>query len=89
MTRERRITILVLIGTLIAGILIGMLTPGLVHKYRGVQRGHGGPGRSDEGKKECGERMELPQGYLRSNGGTRKSALGAAFLQKSIGFLDG
>jgi hypothetical protein len=53
MTRERRITVLVLIGTLIVGVLIGMLTPGLFHKYRGgMQHGHGRPGHSDEGKKE-------------------------------------
>jgi hypothetical protein len=53
MTRERRITILVLIGTLVVGILIGMLTPGLFHKYRGrMQRGKGGPENTDGGKKE-------------------------------------
>lgn len=53
MTRERKITILVLIGTLMIGVLIGMLTPGLFHKYRGGMRhGRGEVTHGDEGKKE-------------------------------------
>jgi type II secretory pathway component PulK len=53
MTRERRITILLLIATLVVGLLIGMLTSGLVHTYRGgMHRGRRGPDHGDEGKKE-------------------------------------
>jgi hypothetical protein len=40
MTSERKKAILTLTGTLIIGILLGMLIPGLFHKVRG--RGEGG-----------------------------------------------
>jgi len=46
MTRERKITLLILTTTLIVGVLLGLLIPGFFHKYRshenGRQDGHPG-----------------------------------------------
>lgn len=39
MTSERRKSILILCATLIVGILIGLLVPGLFHKYEGRKHG--------------------------------------------------
>jgi hypothetical protein len=52
MTSERRKSILILIATLIVGILIGLLVPGLFHKYEGRKHGRGGREMSNERKKE-------------------------------------
>ena len=53
MTRERKITVLILIATLIVGVFIGLLIPGLFHKYRGGMQGKpGGRDRGDDSKKE-------------------------------------
>jgi hypothetical protein len=38
MTKERRTTIMILIGTLLVGILLGLLIPGFFHKYHGGAR---------------------------------------------------
>ena len=53
MTSERRKSILILCGTLLVGILIGLLVPGFFHKYQGGrQHGRGGREMSNESKKE-------------------------------------
>jgi uncharacterized membrane protein YraQ (UPF0718 family) len=53
MTRERKFTILILIGTLIVGVLIGLLVPGLFHKYRsGKQSSRAGADRAEISKQE-------------------------------------
>ena len=52
MTSERRKSILILCATLIVGILIGLLVPGLFHKYEGRKHGRGGRDMSNERKKE-------------------------------------
>jgi hypothetical protein len=53
MTSERRNSILILCATLIVGILIGLLVPGFVHKYRGGgQHGRGGRDMGNKSKKE-------------------------------------
>ncbi len=53
MTSERKKTILILCATLIVGILIGLLIPGLFHKYRNSnQHGRNGRDRGADHKKE-------------------------------------
>jgi hypothetical protein len=52
MTKERRTTVLILIGTLLVGVFIGLLVPGLFHKYRTGNRERGGSERFDGPKPE-------------------------------------
>lgn len=53
MTSERKKTILILCATLVVGILIGLLVPGIFHKYRGNrQYGRGHYDRGSDHKKE-------------------------------------
>ncbi len=52
MTSERRKSILILCATLIVGILIGLLVPGLFHKYEGRKHGRVGRDMGNERKKE-------------------------------------
>ena len=51
MTNERKKALLFLSATLIVGILIGLLVPGIFHKYRsGHQHGRRGHGRGPDDK---------------------------------------
>jgi len=47
MTRERKITLLILAATLAIGVLLGLLIPGFSHKYRRHSEGRQSERRSD------------------------------------------
>ena len=52
MTKERRTTILILTGTLLLGILLGLLVPGFFHKYGGRDYRRGDPGQHEISKQD-------------------------------------